>query len=108
MSAARLTLNSGHPAIERLLRGAKDEGTEQLLRTLNWDVTRQMVQAALECEEVIGLDIDPETTTTVAGSSATCSDGSGRSESPATLQGWHRTDPSRIEVHLQHHSRLLK
>ena len=35
-----------------------------MLRTLHWDVTRQMVQAALECDEVIGLDVDPETTTT--------------------------------------------
>ena len=47
MSSARLTLNSGHAAIVRLLAGAKDEGTEQLLRTLNWDVTRQMVLRGL-------------------------------------------------------------
>jgi hypothetical protein len=107
MSAARLTLNSGHPAIQRLLNGAKDEGTEQLLRTLHWDVTRQMVQAALSCEDVIGLDVDPEATTT-AGVLRNLLGRLWPLESPKTLAGWHRTDPSRIEVHLQHHSRLLR
>lgn len=107
MSAARLTLNSGHPAIQRLLNGAKDEGTEQLLRTLHWDVTRQMVQAALSCEDVIGLDVDPEATTT-AGVLRNLLGRLWPLESPTTLAGWHRTDPARIEVHLQHQSRLLR
>ena len=87
MSAARLTLNSGHPAIERLLNGAKDDGTEQLLRTLNWDVTRQMVQAALESDDVVGLDIDPEATT-VAGVLRNLLGRIWPLESPATLRQW--------------------
>lgn len=107
MSAARLTLNSGHAAIQRLLSGAKDEGTDQLLRTLHWDVTRQMVQAALEWDEVIGLEVDPETTTT-AGVLRNLLGRIWPLDSPTTLQGWRKSDMARIEVHLQHHSRLLK
>jgi hypothetical protein len=107
MSAARLTLNSGHPAIERLLNGEKDEGTEQLLRALNWDVTRQMVHAALMNDDVAGRDVDPETTS-VAGVLRNLLGRIWPLESPATLQQWHRNEPTRIEVHLQHHTRLLR
>lgn len=107
MSAVRLTLNSAHPAVDRLLGGAKDEGTAQLLRTLNWDVTRQMVHAAINDESVAGLDIDPEGTSVAV----VLRNLVGRiwpMESPATLRGWLKDDPARIEVHLQHASRLLK
>jgi hypothetical protein len=107
MSAARLTLNSGHPAIERLLNGAKDDGTEQLLRALNWDVTRQMVHTALASDEVAGLELDPETTT-VAGVLRNLLGRIWPVESIATLQHWNRTEPARIEIHLQHHAGLLR
>ena len=103
MSAARLTLNSGHPAIERLLRGCQGRGN----RTVAPDpqLGRDPADGAggLDCDDVVGLDVDPETTTTSPASCATCSAGSGRLDSPSTLQGWRRTDPARIEVHLQHH-----
>lgn len=107
MSAARLTLNAAHPAIARVLAGAKDDGTSQLLRTLNWDVTRQMVQAALLSDTVTEAEIDPEGTSVTA----VLRNLLGRiwpAQSPATLRGWLQTDPERIEVHLQHVSRLLK
>lgn len=107
MSAARLTLNSGHPAIERLLNGAKDEGTDQLLRTLNWDITRQMVQAALASDDVAGRDIDHESTSVAA----VLRNLLGRIwpiESTHTLRHWQQHDPARIEVHLQQSARLLK
>jgi len=107
MSAARLTLNSGHPAIERLLNGAKDDGTEQLLRALNWDVTRQMVHLALMSDDVAGLEIDPETTS-VAGVLRNLLGRIWPLESTATLRQWHKSEPARIEVHLQHHTRLLR
>lgn len=107
MSAARLTLNSGHPTVKRLLGGAKDEGTEQLLRTLNWDITRQMVQAALGSKEVLEREIDHEATSIAA----ILRNLLGRlwpMESPVTLESWYLNDPSRIEVHVQHSARLLK
>jgi hypothetical protein len=107
MSAARLTLNSGHPSIVRLLGGAKDAGTEQLLRTLNWDITRQMVFAALESEDVAGLDIDLDATS-VAGVLRNLLGRIWPTVSTATLRQWRRTDPSRIETHLQHNVKLVK
>jgi hypothetical protein len=106
MSAARLTLNSGHPAMARLLTGAKDAGTEQLLRTLNWDITKQMVHAALSSDDVAGLDLDPEATS-VAGVLRNLVGRVWPLESIATLRAWSRSDPARIEVHLQQHARLL-
>lgn len=107
MSAARLTLNSGHPAIGRLLAGAKDEGTEQLLRTLHWDVTRQLVQAALSSEAVISSELEPDGTSVTA----VLRNLLGRIwpiHSPATLANWMQGDRERLEVHLQHFSGLLK
>jgi hypothetical protein len=106
MSAARLTLNSGHPAIVRLLAGAKDPGTEQLLRTLNWDITRQMVLAGLDCDDVMGLDIDPDATS-VAAVLRNLLDRIWPTVSTATLRQWRHTDPSRIEIHLQHNVKLV-
>lgn len=106
MSAARLTLNSGHPAIVRLLAGAKDAGTEQLLRTLNWDVTRQMVFAALESDDVAGLDIDPDAVT-VSGVLRNLLARIWPTVSTATLRQWRQVNPARIEVHLQHNAKLV-
>jgi hypothetical protein len=107
MSAARLTLNSAHPAIVRLLAGAKDPGTEQLLRTLNWDITRQMVFAGLDSGDVVGLDIDHDATS-VAGVVRNLLGRIWPTVSTATLRQWQQTDPSRIEVHLQHNVKLVK
>lgn len=107
MSAARLTLNSGHPAIAKLLRGEKDEGTYQLLRTLNWDITRQMVRLALKSEEVTILEVDPEALS-VAGILRNLLASIWPLQSVITLRHWFEHDPSRIEVHLQHHCGLLK
>lgn len=107
MSAARLTLNSSHPAMERLLSGARDEGTEQLLRTLNWDISRQMVQAALASDAVLELDVDHEATS-VASVLRNLLGRIWPIESTVTLRHWYANDPSRIEVRVQHAARLLK
>lgn len=107
MAAARLTLNSGHPAIVRLLAGSKDAGTEQLLRTLNWDITRQMVYAGLDSDDVAGLDIDPDATS-VAGVLRNLLGRIWPTVTTATLRQWRQTNPSRIETHLQHNAKLVK
>jgi hypothetical protein len=106
MSAARLTLNSGNPAIARLLKGEKDERTDQLRRTLHWDVTRQMVALALVTDEVTALEIDPDATS-VAGILRNLLASIWPHESVVTLRRWRDSDPSRLEVHLQHHTRLV-
>jgi len=107
MSSTRLILNSGHAAIGKMLRGEKDDGTRQLLRTLHWDVTRQMVHVALQSDEVAGLDTDPETVS-VAGILRNLLASVWPLESVVTLQNWFHNEPNRIEVHLQDHCGLLK
>jgi hypothetical protein len=107
MSVARLTLNSGHPAIGKLLRGEKDEGTDQLLRTLNWDITRQMAYLALQSDDVAALEVDPDALS-VAGVLRNLLGAIWPLESVVTLRHWLGHQPNRIEVHLQHHSGLLK
>jgi hypothetical protein len=107
MSSARLTLNSGHPAIGKLLRGEKDEGTAQLLRTLNWDITRQMVHVALQSEDVAALETDPDALS-AAGILRNLLATIWPLESVVTLKNWLIHEPNRIEVHLQNHCGLLK
>lgn len=107
MSVARLTLNSGHPAIGKLLRGEKDDGTDQLLRTLNWDIARQMVYLALQSEDVAALEPDPDALS-VAGVLRNLLAALWPLESIVTLKHWLNHNPSRIEVHLQHKAGLLK
>jgi hypothetical protein len=106
MSSARLTLNSSHPAIERLLSGAKDDGTEQLLRTLHWDITRQLVLTAIASDAVDGLEVDHEATS-VAAVLRNLLARMWPSESTATLRHRLDNDPARIEVHVQQYARLL-
>ena len=106
MSAVRLTLNSGHPAVARLLQGARDDRTDQLLRTLNWDVTRQLVYLALNSDDVASCDIDPEALS-VASVLRNLLAAIWPRESVMTLRTWAVQDASRLEVHLQHHLRLI-
>ena len=107
MTAVRLTMNSGHPAVLKLLRGEKDDGTEQLLRTLNWDVTRQMVQMAIQSDDVAGLDVD-EYAVSVAGVLRNLVARYFPNDSSATLREWLQHDLSRIEIRLQHQCGILK
>jgi hypothetical protein len=106
MSAARLTLNSGNPAIARLLKGERDDRTDQLLRTLNWDITRQIVVRALETEEVIGHEVDAEAVS-VVGVMRNLLAVIWPHESVITLKRWRESEPSRLEVRIQHHCGLL-
>lgn len=106
MSAVRLTLNSSNDAVGRLLSGARDASTDQLLRTLNWDVTRQLIYLALSSEDVTSAEVDADAVTVNAilrNLLATYFP----KESVVTLQQWARDNPSRIEVQLQHQLGLV-
>jgi hypothetical protein len=106
-AAVRLTLNSDQPAIRLIQEGARDAATQRLLRTLHWDITRQMVQVALATDEVVDLEVDFEGSSV----SQVLRNLLGRlwpSHSPETLRQWAANDPSRIEVPIQHLSGLLK
>ena len=106
MAAARLTLNSAHPVIERLLQGHSSEEVAQLRRTLHWDVTRQLVLRALRHDEIVTSDFDPEATS-VGGVLRNLLGTIWPTDSPVTVRGWWESDPARIEVRLQSHCGLV-
>lgn len=106
ISAARLTLNSGCAPVQNLLEGRQDDQTEQLRRTLRWDVTRQLVDLALGTEEVITAEFDPDATS-VGGVLRNVLAAVWPQESPTTIRSWWKNDPSRVELQLQSHCGLI-
>ena len=50
----QLWLNSDHPAVAALLKGAVDAPTRQLREIINYDVTRRLVAAAMESDDLDG------------------------------------------------------
>lgn len=106
MSAARLTLNSGHPTVARMLQGQKNDLTVQMRRTLHWDVTRQLVAMALASDEVISAEFDPDATS-VTGVLRNLLASIWPKDSPVTVRRWWETNPSRVELRLQGHCELI-
>lgn len=107
MSSARLTLNSGIDAVKRLLDGSTDEVTQQLQRTLRWDVLRQMVMLGLMSDDVAHRAVDPEAVS-VAGVLRNAIAQVWPREDPETIRGWLVNDPARVERDLQHHCGLVQ
>jgi hypothetical protein len=105
-SAARLTVNSGHPDIQQLLAGSGDPQADLLSRTMRWDVTRQMVMLALTSDDVLGADFDPEATS-VGGILRNLLARIWPDTSPATVVFWWTLDPSRVERRIQSYCGLL-
>jgi hypothetical protein len=106
MAAARLNVNSGHPAVGKLLESAPDEGTAQLWRTLRWDVTRQMVGMGLAHGDVVDAPVDPEAKS-VSGVLRNLLATIWPHEDPITVRGWLQTDPVRVEAAIQNYCRIL-
>jgi hypothetical protein len=106
LAAARLTLNSSHPAIGLLLQGHNGEEVAQLRRTLHWDVTRQLVLLALRFDEVVFADFDPEATS-VGGVLRNLLGNIWPSDSPVTVRSWWENDPAKVELRIQSHAGLL-
>ena len=107
MASARLTLNSAVPAVKRMIQGSPDEDVKQLRRVLHWDITRQMVMMALENEDVVHSDFDPEATS-VGSVLRNLISTIWPVDSPVTVRNWWRTDPSRVEVRVQSRSGLFR
>lgn len=107
ISAARLTLNSACLPVQKLLEGGLDDQTEQLRRTLRWDVTRQMVDLALGSEDVLTAEFDPDATS-VGGVLRNVLARVWPQESPTTIRSWWKDDPSRVELQLQSHCGLVE
>lgn len=102
LTSVRLTLNTHRPAITRLLAGSKDAETRQLQRMIDLDITRQLVNAALASEEIVGLDVDWEAVSVGGVLRNLLQQLWPTGEDPQTLRSWSVNDPARIETHLQH------
>ena len=104
-SAVRLTMNSGSPAVQALLRGGQDGATKLLAKTLDIDVTRQLVNYALSIEEIALSNLDHDSTT-LAGVLRSLLAQLWPTTSIATLQRLARDRPDRLESHIQSVRRL--
>lgn len=107
MSSVRLTLNSGHAAVRRLLAGTPDEQTRQLQRVIDVDVTRQLVSAALNSEDIMDLDVDWEAISLGGILRNLIQQIWPTGEDTQTLRTWLLNDPSRIESDIQHARGIL-
>lgn len=106
MAAVRLTLNSGNPAIVKMMEGGRDERSAQLRRTLTWDVTRQLVLVALSLDEVVTADFD-QGAVSVTGVLRNLLAAVWPKDDPIIVRNWLASNPPRIELTLQHHCGLL-
>lgn len=100
IGAARLLLNSAHPGIRRLTEGARDPATKQLERALQWDITRRLITAALNMDEVMDLAANPDADT-VAEVLRCAVARVWPGESPRVIRRWWEHDPGRIEREIQ-------
>ena len=101
MSAARVTLNTGNGAVSRLLAGDAGPDTQVLLRTLRWDVTRQLVMYALACEDIDDSPADHDSTT-VAGVLRSLLAQIWPLDQPSALRQRWRQNPELLELQVQH------
>lgn len=106
MAAIRLTLNSGMDQVRTLLDESGGTQGDLVRRMLTWDITRQMVHAALRNEEVLALDVDPEATS-VGGVLRNLLASIWPNVSPVTVGAWLKNEPHRIETDIQAYSRVV-
>lgn len=106
MSAVRLTLNTGRYVIRDLLAGITSPETDLLRRVVRWDVTRQLALVALGSEDVVVLPHDPEART-LGGVLRHVLATVWPDEDPLVVQKRWRATPELVELHLQHHARIL-
>ena len=107
MSAARLTLNTRFPEIQNLLSGGNDDATKLLERTLRWDVTRQLVLSGLRLDEARQVEFNPDATT-VAGVLRNAIAAVWPAMTTDQVHSRLINEPTRIELDLQHHCRILR
>jgi hypothetical protein len=73
-------------------------------RILHWDITRQLVLAALRCEEALTAAVDPQSTS-VAGVLRNILDRVWPGTDPSQIVDWFNHDPNSIEITIQDHCR---
>ncbi|MFD0839397.1 hypothetical protein [Williamsia serinedens] len=105
MSSVRLFLNTGSPAIKKMISGSGDSSSQQLLRLIDWDVSRQLVDIGLLSAEVEALDVDG-TADSLAGVLRNIIGAIWPLESMSSLRRWRTQDKGRIESRLQSHYKV--
>ena len=108
MSTVRLSLNTGHSGIRKLLSGRSDAETRRLQRLIDVDVTRQLIAIALKSEDIIALDLDWEAVSLGDILRNLLQQVWPTGEDPQTLRDRFINDPSRIESHIQHTRGILE
>lgn len=105
--SVRLTLNSGSPAVALMLADPTKEDATKLARILELDVTRQLALVALQSADVLSRPVDHEAVALgdvlrllVARIWPTAS--------TASLQGWSRDHPERLELDVQQFVKAFK
>ncbi|MFP4512486.1 MAG: hypothetical protein ACLFRV_06025 [Acidimicrobiales bacterium] len=53
LAALRLYVNSGHPAMRALMEGTRDPSTATIRSVIAWDVSRQLIHAALNDDDFV-------------------------------------------------------
>lgn len=107
LGSVRLVLNESHPAVARLLAGDSAPETTAMMSALQWDVARQLVLRALECDEFVersdGFEED-----TLGAMLLNVLSIHWPGESPRSLRQLSRTEPSRFERELQDRAGLFR
>ena len=106
MSSVRLTLNTGHARVRKLLEGNSEPDVRLLLRTMRWDVTRQLVQRALRWDEIDDGPADHDSTT-LSGVLRSLLARIWPLEAPSVLRKQWSDSPELLEAQIQHHVELL-
>lgn len=98
--AVYLELNSGMPAVMKVMQGATDKDSIRLAKVMKWDVTRQLVLQGLASDDVIYSEIDPEGID-VASVLRLVLGNVWPGVAPAVIRTWLLDNPSKIEIDLQ-------
>jgi hypothetical protein len=103
-ASVRLTLNTSSPLVAKMLQDVDSEPDKHMRRILHWDITRQLVLAALRCEEALTAAVDPQSTS-VAGVLRNILDRVWPGTDPSQIVDWFNHDPNSIEITIQDHCR---
>lgn len=106
LGSLRLVLNENHPVVARMLAGDTSPETAATLSALRWDVSRQLILAALDSDEFVERDgaHDEESLGAMLAGILTLH---WPGESARTLRQLQRSEPARFERELQDRTGLL-
>lgn len=101
MSSVRLVVNSGNPAMKRMLNGESTGETSTLRKYLDFDISRQLVNFALQNDEVIDMESDIHDVS-LGGVLRNTLSRFWPNTAPDALRLQLKSNPGRIEFDIQH------